>query len=124
MAGTGLMRLVPLLGVPKCDPSRNREMGTAQALGGCQSFKKCNNQPNDGVCSGGVCLRRDTNEGDGNEGGRGATVTRAMATVTAMAMVMTWAMGMAMRLVGDKEGKVNGGNGNGGSNEGGGGQRG
>jgi hypothetical protein len=54
----------------KRDPLRNREMGGAQALGGCQSLKKQNNQPKDSVCSGGGCLRRDANKGNGNKGGK------------------------------------------------------
>jgi hypothetical protein len=33
----------------KRDPSRNREMGRVQVLGGCQSFKKHNNQPKESV---------------------------------------------------------------------------
>jgi hypothetical protein len=40
---------------------------------------------------------------------------RAMATATAT----IWTMAMATRLVGDKEGKADGGKGNGASNEGG-----
>jgi hypothetical protein len=52
--GSQLPRLVPLLGAPKHDTSRNREMGGAQALGGCQSLKKCNNQPKDSVVGGGI----------------------------------------------------------------------
>jgi hypothetical protein len=43
----------------------------------------------------------NSNEGDGNEGGRQATATRVMATVTAT----MWAMTMATRLAGDKDGK-------------------
>ncbi len=104
MAGLQSTRLVPLLGVPNHDPSRNREMGGAQGLGGCQSFKKCNNQPKDSVSSGGGCLRRDTNKGDGHRSGEQVTAMRAMAMATAMVMT-SWAMVMAMRLVGDKEGK-------------------
>jgi hypothetical protein len=66
-------RLVPLLEVPKRDPSRNREMGRVQALGGCQSFKKCINKPKDSVGGGKGCLRRGCN---GKEGGRQATMIR------------------------------------------------
>jgi hypothetical protein len=51
---------------------------------------------------------------DGDKGGGQATVTRAMATV----MPMTWVMATAMRLVGDKEGKGEVGDGIGDGNEG------
>jgi hypothetical protein len=44
-----------------------------------------------------------------------ATATRAMATV----MAKTWAMAMVTRLVGNKEGKGDGGKGDGNGNEGG-----
>ena len=44
---------------------------------------------------------------DGNEGGRGLTATRVMATVTAT----TWLMATVTRLAGDKEGKGEGGKG-------------
>jgi hypothetical protein len=54
VAGLQLLQLVPLLGVPKHDPSRNREMGRAQAFGGWHSLKKCNNQPKDSVVGGGI----------------------------------------------------------------------
>jgi hypothetical protein len=54
VAGLQLLRLVPFLGALEHDPLRNREMGRAQALGGCQSFKKCNNQPKDSIVGGGI----------------------------------------------------------------------
>ncbi len=115
--------LVPLLGVPKRYPLRNREMGRTQALGGHQSFNKRCNQPKDSVGGwGGDCLRRDTNEGNGNKDGGQATAMRAMVRATAMAM--TWVMAMATRLAGDKERKGEGNKGNGNGNEGGRGQRG
>ena len=49
--------LVPLFGAPKSDPSKNREMGGALALGGRRSSMKNNNQL--GVC---VCSGRDVGE--------------------------------------------------------------
>ncbi len=101
--------LVPLLGAPKHDSSRNREMGGAQALGGYQSFK--NATTNQKTVSLVVKLFKGCDEGDGYEGGGRATATRAMAMATAMAM--TWAMATAMRLAGDKEGKDKGNKGNG-----------
>jgi hypothetical protein len=52
---------------------------------------------------------------DRYEGSRQATATRAMARVTAM----TWMMATARRLMGDKEGKAEGGKGDGDSDEGG-----
>jgi hypothetical protein len=104
-----LTRLVPLLGALKHDPLRNREMGENQALGGYQSFKKCNKQPKGNVGSGGGYLRRDTNEGIGDKGGGRATAMRVMATATAK--LMTWVMATAMRLVGDEERKGKGGKG-------------
>ena len=111
-----LPQLVPLLGAPKHDPSRNREMGGAQALGGCQSFK--NATTNQKTVSLVVELFKRCNKGDGYKGGGRATTTRAMATGTAMAT--TLAMAMAMRLAGDKEGKNEGSKGNGIGDEGGG----
>jgi hypothetical protein len=57
---------------------------------------------------------------DGNEGGRGLTATRVMATVTAT----TWLMATVTRLAGDKEGKGEGGKDDGDGDEGGGRQRG
>ncbi len=116
-----------MLGVPKCNPSKNREMGRAQALGGCQSLKKCNNQLKNSVGHQGGCLTRNANKGNGDKGGRQATATRAMAmamlraTTTAMAtaMAMTWAMATGMRVAGDKEEKGKGGKGNGKGDEGG-----
>jgi hypothetical protein len=59
-----------------------------------------------------ACNKEDdgnSNKGDGNEVGRQATATRAMATMWA-------AMETAMRLAGDKEGKGRGGKGNGNGN--------
>ncbi len=113
--------LVPLLGVPKRDTSRQREMGRAQALGGCQSLKNATtNQKRVLAVGGGGCLTRDANKGDGNEDGGQATATRAMATATAMATAMTWVMVIVMRLVGDKEGKGKGCKGNVEGDEGGG----
>ena len=44
---------------------------------------------------------------NGNKGGRRLMATRVMATVTAT----TWVMAMVTRLVGDEEGKGEGGNG-------------
>ncbi len=46
---------------------------------------------------------------DGNKGGRGLTATRAMATATATAA--TWMMVIVTRLVGNEEGKGEGGKG-------------
>ncbi len=57
---------------------------------------------------------RDSNEGNGKEGGGQAMVTRAMA----MGKAMTWVMAMAMRLVGNNEGKGKHGKGNGDGNKG------
>jgi hypothetical protein len=57
---------------------------------------------------------------NGNEGCRGLTATRAMATV----MASMWAMAMVTRLVGNREGKGEGGKGNGNGDEGGRQQRG
>ncbi len=65
-----------------------------------------------------VCDKKgdgDSNKGNGNEGGRQATVTRAMVT----AMVTMWEMAMAMRLAGNKEDKGKRGKGDGNSNKGG-----
>ena len=56
---------------------------------------------------------------DGNKGGRRLTVTRAMAMVTAP----TWVMATVTRLVGNKEGKGEGGKGDGDGIEGGGRRR-
>ncbi len=102
------MQLVTLLRVPKWDQTRN--------------------QPKDSVGSGGGGLRRDTNEGNGDERGEQAMAiaTRAMAmamamataTAIAMAMAMTWVMATTMRLAGDKEGKDKGCKGNGDGDEG------
>jgi hypothetical protein len=64
-------------------------MGGAQALGGCQLFKKCNNQPKHSVGGGGV-FKKDASKGNGNYGGGQATATRVMAMVTAMPTAMTW----------------------------------
>ncbi len=58
--------------------------------------------------------------GNGDEVGGQATVTRLMLTLTPM----TWAMATAMRLVGEKEGKGKGCKGDGDGTEGGGQQRG
>ncbi len=92
--GLQLTWLVHLLRGLKRDPSRNREMGGAQALGGYQSFKKRNNQPKDSVGSGGGCLTKDANKGNGDEGGGQAMAMRvmAMAMATAMATAMTCVM--------------------------------
>ncbi len=49
-------------------------------------------------------LRRDSNEGDGNEGGKRVMATRAMVTVTATAT--TWVMAMVMRLAVTKRARV------------------
>ncbi len=57
---------------------------------------------------------------DGYEGGRQLTVTRAMAAL----MATTWEMATVTRLVGDKEGKGEGGKGDGDCDEGGSQQRG
>jgi hypothetical protein len=99
VAGSQSLRLVPLLGVPKRDPSRNREMGGEVPAN--HSKNATTNQKTVSLVV--EVLRRDTNEGDGCEGGGQAIVTRAM--VTATATVMTRAMAMAMTLVGDEEGK-------------------
>jgi hypothetical protein len=56
--------------------------------------------------------------GNGNKGGKQATVTRAKATAT------TWAIEMATRVAGDIEGNDKGGKGNGNGNEGSGWQKG
>jgi hypothetical protein len=45
-----------LLWAAKPDPSKNRVMGRAMALGGCKSRNKSNNQPKISV-DGGGCLR-------------------------------------------------------------------
>jgi len=57
---------------------------------------------------------------DGNEGGRRLMATRAMATATAK----TWVMVMVTRLVGNEEGKCEGGKGDGDGDDGGGRRRG
>ncbi len=108
-----------MFGAPKRDPSRDREMGGAQALSGCQSLKNATTNQKTVLVVGGGCLTRDANEGDGNEGGGQATATRVMAMATATATAMTWGMATAMRLVGDKEGKGEGGKDNGEGDEGG-----
>jgi hypothetical protein len=59
LAGLQSTRLVPLLGVPKRDPLRNKEMGRVQALGGCQSLKNAKtNQKTVLVVGGGVFNKR------------------------------------------------------------------
>ncbi len=55
----------------------------------------------------------DSNEGNGDKGGRQATATRAIATAAAMATGTMWAMETAMRLADNEEGKGEGGKGNG-----------
>jgi hypothetical protein len=65
-------------------------------------------------------LGSNSNEGNCNEGGRQTMVTRAAATMVATMR----AMGMAMRLAGDKKGKGEGSKGKCYGNEGGGRQRG
>ena len=113
-------RLVPLLGAPKRNPSRNREMGKAQALGGCQSLKNATTNQKTVLVVGKGFIRRDADKGNDDEGDRRATATRAMAMAmaTAMATAMSWVMATGMRLVGDKEGKSEGGKGNGKGDEG------
>ncbi len=98
----------------KHDPSRNREMGRAQDLGGRQSIK--NATTNQKTVSLVVELFKRCNKGNDSKGGGRATATRAMAMATTMAT--TWAMAMAMRLEGDKEGTDKGGKGNDDGNEG------
>ena len=61
--GLRLLPLIPLFGVPKWHPSKNWEMGGAPGLGGHHSMMIHNNQPNDGVGSGG-------GHGRGDETGR------------------------------------------------------
>ncbi len=61
----------------------------------------------------------NSNEGDGDKGGGQTTVTRA----AAMTPASMWAMVMVTKLVGNEEGKGNGGKGKFDSNEGGGHQR-
>jgi hypothetical protein len=43
--GLLLPRLVPLVGMPNKDASKNREGGGSSALGGCRLVLRCNNQP-------------------------------------------------------------------------------
>jgi hypothetical protein len=114
------MLLIPLLGAPKCDPSKNREMGGARALSCCQTLKNTITNQNTVLAVGGGCLTRDANKGDGNEGGGQATVTRAIVTATATATAMAWVIVMARRLAGDKEGKGKGDKSNGEGDDGGG----
>jgi hypothetical protein len=51
--GSRLLRLIPLFGAPKWHPSKNLEMGGAPGLGGRHLTMIHNNQPNNGVGSGG-----------------------------------------------------------------------
>ncbi len=98
VAGLQSTWLDPLLGAPKRDPSRNREMGGAQR----------------------GWLASNSNKGNCDKDGRQTTVMRAAATAT----VTILAMVTATRLGGNKEGKGKGDKGEWDGNEGGGDQRG
>jgi len=67
--GSRLLRLIPLFGAPKWHPSKNWEMGGAPGLGGRHSTMIRNNQPNDGVGSGGG-MGEETRPGGTCERGR------------------------------------------------------
>ena len=67
--GSRLLRLIPLFGAPKWHPSKNWEMGGAPGLGGRHSRMIHNNQPNDGVGSGGG-MGEETRPGGTCERGR------------------------------------------------------
>ena len=67
--GSRLLRLIPLFGAPKWHPSKNWEMGGAPGLGGRHSTMIHNNQPNDGVGSGGG-IGEETRPGETCERGR------------------------------------------------------
>ena len=68
--GLRLLRLIPLFGAPKWHPSKNWELGGAPGLGGRQhSTMIHNNQPNDGVGSGGG-MGEETRPGGTSERGR------------------------------------------------------
>ena len=69
--GLRLLRLspIPLFGAPKWHPSKNWEMGGAPGLGGRRFFNRHNNQPNDGVGSGGG-MGEETRPGETCERGR------------------------------------------------------
>jgi hypothetical protein len=67
--GSRLLRLIPLFGAPKWHPSKNWEMGGAPGLGGRHSTMIHNNQPNDGVGSGGG-MGEETRPGGTCERGR------------------------------------------------------
>ena len=60
--GSRLLQLIPLCGAPKWHPSKNWEMGLAPGLGGRHTTMIHNNQPNDGVGSGGAWERRRDRE--------------------------------------------------------------
>ena len=67
--GSRLLRLIPLFGAPKWHPSKICEMGGAPGLGGRHSTMTHNNQPNDGVGSGGG-MGEETRPGGTCERGR------------------------------------------------------
>ena len=67
--GSRLLRLIPLFGAPKWHPSKNWEMGGAPGLGGRHSTMIHNNQPSDGLGSGGG-MGEETRPGGMCERGR------------------------------------------------------
>ncbi len=80
MSGLRLPLSAPLFGAPKRDPSKNREMGGALALGGRCSMTVTNNQPIGGGSGRGYVWV----EACGRESAWGDTVPLFGATTQAM----------------------------------------